>query len=144
MTYWFRTRTQASITYQLEWTPWPIHLSLQRQNWPQPELSSWLDWTIVSQWLDQQLVLTYMVLLQLINHLINRYIPSNWLSAKCKFASTEKFFQVSPLLELEAQTGGKIFFRRLRHWWNFSTSLVELFLLEIFRNAWFLLIFAHL
>ena len=30
-----------------------------------------------------------MVLLQLINHLINRYIPSNWLSAKREFASIE-------------------------------------------------------
>ena len=72
-------------------------------------LSSWLDWTIVSQWLDQQLVRTYMVLLQLISHLINRYIPSNWLSVKRKFASTEKSFQVSSLLELEAQTWSKIF-----------------------------------
>ena len=70
VTYWFRTSTQASIAYQLEGTPQPIHLSMQRQNWPQLELSSWLDWTIVSQWLDQQLVRTYMVLLQLINHLI--------------------------------------------------------------------------
>ena len=36
-----------------------------------------------------------MVLLQLINHLINRYIPSNCVSAKHQFASAEKFFQVS-------------------------------------------------
>ena len=35
------------------------------------------------------------------------------------------------------------FFRRLRHWWNFSTSLVELFVSEIFGNARFLLIFAN-
>ena len=28
----------------------------------------------------------------------------------------------------------------LRHWWNFSTSLVELIFLEIFRNARFCLI----
>ena len=33
----------------------------------------------------------------------------------------------------------QIFFRRLRHWWNFSTSLVELFLSDILRNARFLL-----
>ena len=66
-----------------------------------------------------------MVLLQLINHLIDRYIPSNWLSAKREFASTEKFFQlqVSSPLEREAQTGSKIFFEDyvtggtfLRHW----------------------------
>ena len=74
-----------------------------------------------------------MVLLQLINHSINRYIPANWLSAKREFASTEKFFQVSPPLarwpplELEAQTGSKIFSDDYVHWWNFSTSLVELF-----------------
>ena len=35
------------------------------------------------------------------------------------------------------------FFRKLRHWWNFSTSLVEHFLSEIFGNARFFLIFAH-
>ena len=45
----------------------------------------------------------------LISHLLNRYIPSNWLSAKREFASTEKFFQVSQPLELGAQTGSKIF-----------------------------------
>ena len=50
-----------------------------------------------------------MVLLQVIDHLINRYIPSNWVSAKREFASTEKFFQFSPPLELEAQTGSKTF-----------------------------------
>ena len=33
----------------------------------------------------------------------------------------------------------QIFFRRLRRWWNFSTSLVELFLSEIFGNARFYL-----
>ena len=49
------------------------------------------------------------VLLQLINHLIYRYIPSNWLSAKREFASTEKFFRVSPPLEIEDQTGSKFF-----------------------------------
>ena len=83
-----------------------------------------------------------MVLLQLINHLINRYILSNWLSAKREFASTEKFFQVSLPLELEAQTGTKIFPK--------ITSLAELFyvtgrtfLSEIFGNARFFLIFAH-
>ena len=92
---------------------------MQRQNWPQLELSSWLGWTIVSQSLDQQLVRTYMVLLQLINHLINRYITSSWLSTTREFASTEKFFQVSPPLELEAQTGSKIFPK--------ITWLVELF-----------------
>ena len=69
------------------------------------------------------MVRTYMVSLQLINHLINRYIPSNWLSAKREFTSTGKFFQVSPPLELEAQTGSKFFSEDyvtggtfLRHW----------------------------
>ena len=87
-----------------------------------------------------------MVLLQLINHLINRYIPSNWLSAKRGFASTEKFFQVLPPLtaaRAEELKPKQSFFRRLRHWWNFFTSLVELFLSEIFGSARFLVIFAH-
>ena len=67
-----------------------------------------------------------MVLLQLINHLINRYISSKWLSAEREFASTENFFQVSPPLELEAQTGSKIFSEDyftggtfVGHWHNF-------------------------
>ena len=64
-----------------------------------------------------------MVLLQLINHLIDRYIPSNWLSTKREFASIEKFFQVSPQLELELTPEAKFFFEDyvtggtfLRHW----------------------------
>ena len=73
-----------------------------------------------------------MVLLQLINHLINRCIPLNWLSAKREFASTEKFFQVSQPLELEAQTGSKIFSE------DYVTG--GTFLPEIFVNARFLFI----
>ena len=60
-----------------------------------------------------------------------------------KFTSTEKFFQVSLLLELEAQTGSKIFSEDYVTGGTFLRQLVELFLSEIFGNARFFLIFAH-
>ena len=72
-----------------------------------------------------------MVLLQLINHLINRYIPSNWLSVKREFASTvpinRKILPSFTAARAGSSNRKQNFFRRLRHWWNFSTWLVELF-----------------
>ena len=83
-----------------------------------------------------------MVLLQFFNHLINRYIRSNWLSAKHEFASRKKFFQVSLPLKLEAQTGSKIFSDDCVTSGTFLPSLAERFC-QIFGNARFLPIFAH-
>ena len=120
VTHWFRISKQASIAYQLEGTPYTCsQFTCPCRDKTYHNCNFLADLTGPVQ----QLVRTCMVLLQLINHLISRHILSNWLSAKHKFASTEKFFQVSPLLEPEAQTGSKIFSEDyitggtfLRHW----------------------------
>ena len=72
-----------------------------------------------------------MVLLQAIILLISRYIPSNCLSAKLQFDSTEKFFQAAAAREVKPEAK---FFPKI-------TSLVELFLSEIFGNSPFLAYF---
>ena len=55
----------------------------------------------------------------------------------------KKFFQVSPQLELEAQTGSKIFSEDDVTGGTFYVT-GRTFLSEIFVNARFLLVFAHL
>ena len=88
-------------------------------------------------WLHQQLLRTYMVLLHPIDNWINLSLQIVCPQSASQFASTlciyrklsVLYLQVSLLLEklkLKASEA-QFFFRGLRHWWNFCTSLVDLF-----------------
>ena len=119
----------SPTVYQLEGTPYSRFTSpCKRQNWLQLELCSWLDWPTADSNIDG--------FTQLINYVVNTYAPSVapvCFNRKILLSFPAAHRRSPPAARAGSSNRKQNVFRRLRHLWNFSTSLVELFFVE---NLW--------